>query len=135
MEQDKIKQIKQELDYADVFLRDRVNSKSAPLNEYDKAIMLDIANTCDEAVKLISHYESETERLSDLVLECIDNNNEWVKESCQLHTKLNSVKRDITQKIISEILFFIDTQTEEAVLNGKLGEFLAELQEKILGEG
>ena len=127
-------QIKRDLDGADVFLRDRVNSKPAPLNEYDKAIMLDIAKTCDEAVKLISHYESEVERLSDLVLECIDNNNEWVKEACQSHTKLKNIKKNITGKIISEILYFIDTQTEEAILNGKLGEFLAELQEKILGE-
>lgn len=127
------KQIKQDLDGADVFLRDRVNSKPAPLNEYDKAIMLDIAKTCDEAVKLINHYESEIKRISDLVLEVIDNNNEWVKESCQLHTKLKNIKKVIIEKIISEILYFLDTHAEGDTLND-IGSFLAELEENILNK-
>ena len=43
----------EELDGADLFLRNRVNSEPAPLNEYDIEIMLDIANICDEAARVL----------------------------------------------------------------------------------
>ena len=51
------------LDEADLFLRDRVNAKPAPLNEYDIGILLDIAKVCDEAANLIKHQKAEIERL------------------------------------------------------------------------
>lgn len=41
------------LDDADLFLRDRANSSPTPLNEYDIAIMLDIAKVCDEAARML----------------------------------------------------------------------------------
>jgi hypothetical protein len=42
-----------ELDGADLFLRNRVNAKPAPLNEWDKVTMLDIAKTADEAARML----------------------------------------------------------------------------------
>lgn len=57
--------IKKALDSADLFLRDRVNSKPAPLNEYDIEILLDIAKTCNNAVDLINCYETEIEKLQE----------------------------------------------------------------------
>ena len=93
----KINDIKKALDGADVFLRDRANSKPAPLNEYDKAIMFDIAKTCDEAVKLISHYESEIERISDLVLETIESSNSWMEEACHLTTTKKNLEYLLSQ--------------------------------------
>lgn len=51
------------LDEADLFLRDRVNATPAPLNEYDIALLLDIAKVCDEAAGLIRQQKAEIERL------------------------------------------------------------------------
>ncbi len=41
------------LDSADLFLRNRALSDTAPLNEYDVEAMLDIAKTCDEAARAL----------------------------------------------------------------------------------
>jgi hypothetical protein len=54
------------LDSADVFLRDRADTHTVPLNEYDIAILIDIANTCDEAVNLINRQKAEIERLEEI---------------------------------------------------------------------
>lgn len=42
-----------DLDSADLFLRNRANSSPAPLNEYDIEEMLDIAKICDEAARTL----------------------------------------------------------------------------------
>lgn len=42
-----------DLDSADLFLRNRATSSSAPLNEYDIEEMLDIAKICDEAARTL----------------------------------------------------------------------------------
>ena len=47
-----------ELDGADLFLRNRVDAKPALLNEYDVEALLDIAKVCDEAAKLIEDLTS-----------------------------------------------------------------------------
>ena len=41
------------LDEADLFLRNRVLAKSSLLNEYDIAIMLEIAETCNKTSELL----------------------------------------------------------------------------------
>lgn len=64
-------QIKTALDAADVFLRNRVNAKPTPLNKYDKEALLDIANTCDEAVSLINCQETEIDELSSAILRLV----------------------------------------------------------------
>ena len=43
----------EELDGADLFLRNRANSTPTPLNEYDIEAMLDIAKICDEAARVL----------------------------------------------------------------------------------
>lgn len=53
------------LDGADLFLRDRVNCEPAPLNDYDKDILLDIAKTCDNAVAIINRQKAEIEKLKE----------------------------------------------------------------------
>lgn len=58
-----------ELDGADVFLRGRAASKSAPLNEYDIEVLLGIANICAEAADTINRQKAEIDRLNKLVIE------------------------------------------------------------------
>lgn len=41
------------LDGADLFLRNRASAKHTPLNEYDIEAMLDIAEICDEAARIL----------------------------------------------------------------------------------
>lgn len=53
----------QRLDEADLFLRNRANAAPAPLNEYDTCIMLDAAETCNEAAALIDRQRAQIERL------------------------------------------------------------------------
>ena len=48
-----------DLDRADLFLRNRVQSPYAPLNKYDIAILLDIAKTCNEVARLLETQESD----------------------------------------------------------------------------
>ena len=42
-----------ELDSADLFLRDRSECASAPLNEYDIMLLQDAAKACDEAARIL----------------------------------------------------------------------------------
>lgn len=42
-----------ELDSADLFLRNRVECASAPLNEYDIMLLQDAAKACDEAARAL----------------------------------------------------------------------------------
>ena len=69
------------LDGADVFLRNRANSKPAPLNEYDIEALIDIANVCDEAANLINRQKAEIERLEKTV--------EDMTEGCQIAIKVS----------------------------------------------
>lgn len=50
------------LDEADLFLRDRVSSVPAILNDYDIEILLSIASTCDKAVNIIKQLKSRAEK-------------------------------------------------------------------------
>ena len=50
-----------ELDGADVFLRDRANGKSAPLNDYDIEVLLDIADICNDAARSIEKLKYNLE--------------------------------------------------------------------------
>lgn len=60
------------LDGADVFLRDRARSKPSPLNEYDIALLLDIAKTCDEAATIINRQKAEIQSMNEreIILIC-----------------------------------------------------------------
>ncbi len=58
-------QIKKALDSADLFLRNRANAEPAPLNEYDKEELLDIAKICCNALDLINRQESEIDHLRE----------------------------------------------------------------------
>ena len=60
------KEIKKALDSADLFLRNRANSKPAPLNEYDIDELLNIANVCNDAYDYINRLEVENEKLKNL---------------------------------------------------------------------
>lgn len=60
-----------ELDGADVFLRGRAASKSAPLNEYDIEVLLGIANVCDEAADFINRQQAEIEEKSNRLREVL----------------------------------------------------------------
>ena len=53
------------LDSADVFLRGRANSTTAPLNEYDIEALLDIANICDDAASIINRLNAQVEKLNE----------------------------------------------------------------------
>ena len=55
------------LDDADLFLRDRANSSPTPLNEYDIAIMLDIAKVCDEAARMLERAIVSPVKVGDTV--------------------------------------------------------------------
>ena len=46
------------LDGADLFLRDRANAEPAHLNEYDIDSLLDIAQVCDDAARIIEKLTS-----------------------------------------------------------------------------
>ena len=56
-------QIIKALNSADLFLRNRANAKPAPLNKYDIAELLDIANVCVNTLDLIKRLKAENERL------------------------------------------------------------------------
>ena len=48
------------LDGADLFLRNRANAEPAHLNEYDIESLLDIAQVCDDAARIIEKLTSPT---------------------------------------------------------------------------
>ena len=55
------------LDGADLFLRNRINSKPAPLNEYDIEQLKDIAKVCDEAARTLERAIVPPCKVGDVV--------------------------------------------------------------------
>lgn len=50
-----------------------------------------------DTLELISHYESEIERISDLVLETIESSNNWMEEACHLTTTKKNLEHLLSQ--------------------------------------
>ena len=50
---DESKKLVNLLDGADLFLRNRIQDKKSPLNNYDIEAMTDIADVCDQSARLI----------------------------------------------------------------------------------
>ena len=93
------KEIKKALDSADLFLRNRANSKPAPLNEYDIDELLNIANVCNEAFDYINRLEAENERLKEEVeLLHSDYTYKLVKNKAKAE-----VRKEFADKIFEEI--------------------------------
>lgn len=66
----------------------------------------------EDTLELIAHYESEVERISDLVLETIESSNSWMEEACHLA----KVKKNL-EYLLSQAYDRIEELTE-------LGEWL-----------
>lgn len=62
------------LDGADVFLRNRANANSDTLNEYDKEILLDIAKTADEAARMLERAIVPPCKVGDTVYFLLEDN-------------------------------------------------------------
>lgn len=57
----------QDLDGADLFLRDRASCAPAVLNSYDIELFRDISNTCDEAARVLEKENNTTLKLGSTV--------------------------------------------------------------------
>ena len=73
-----------DLDSADFFLRNRVNAKPAPLNEYDKEALLDIAEIAYKAARMLEKAIVTPCKVGDMVYviepcNCYNNYSEFDK--------------------------------------------------------
>lgn len=79
----------EELDGADLFLRNRANSTPTPLNEYDIEAMLDIEKICDVAARVLERAIVPPCKVGDKVY--------------RISTKINTRVKYIQETTISRI--------------------------------
>lgn len=94
-----------ELDGADLFLRNRVGAKPAPLNEYDIEALLDIAKICDEAARLIEDLTSPVLIMNN---DCNLSKEELIEMMKQSHIQIiprneTAIKREAIEDFIWEV--------------------------------
>ncbi len=93
------------LDSADLFLRDRANSKPAPLNEYDIEILLDIAKACNDAFDLINrtkareiHYRRKVQNQREIINSLQEKINRLQVENKELQDLMVKYNGDFAKK-------------------------------------
>ena len=91
MEQNKINEIKKALEIC-------VSEKPCDLCPYFRKCNIDDQSYIQKnTLDLITHYESEIERISDLVLETIESSNSWMEEACHLATTKKNLEHLLSQ--------------------------------------
>lgn len=107
MEQNKINNIKKALEICANNVEDCSTCPYFKKCDYD-----DHSIFLKDMLELVAHYESEIQRISDLVLETIESSNSWMEEACHLTTTKKNLEH-----LLSEAYNRIEELTE-------LGEWL-----------
>ena len=112
-------QIINALDGADVFLRNRANSKPAPLNEYDIAELLDIAKICDKASNIIKQQQKQLNNYSHNVRNMAKDFIEQQKVIYQQQTEIKRLKETVEEnkELNAKIKRYEDLKKAENILD------------------
>jgi hypothetical protein len=121
------KQIINALDGADVFLRNRANSKPAPLNEYDIAELLDIAKICDKASNIIKQQQKQLDNYSNNVRIMSNDARKYITTIMDMRAEIDRLKDKY--EVVYQPIAMVKAEAKAEAYKEFANSLIAELDE------